>query len=138
DKEGFQIHVHAIGDRAIRDTFDAFEAARRANGARDSRHHIAHIELFDPADIPRFRKLGVIANFQPLWANGDRWITELTEPKLGPERSRWLYPIESVIASGGEYAFGSDWSVSSLNPLDGIEVAVTRCEPEKTRPAWIP
>jgi len=138
DKEGFQIHVHAIGDRAIRDTFDAFEAARRANGPRDSRHHIAHIELFDPADIPRFRKLGVIANFQPLWANGDRWITELTEPKLGPERSRWLYPIESVIASGGEYAFGSDWSVSSLNPLDGIEVAVTRCEPEKTRPAWIP
>jgi predicted amidohydrolase YtcJ len=139
DKEGFQIHVHAIGDRAIRDTFDALEAARRANGARDSRHHIAHIELFDPADIPRFRKLGVIANFQPLWANGDQYITELTEPKLGPERSRWLYPIGSVLASGGEFAFGSDWSVSSMNPFEGMEVAVTRRQPSQgPGPAWIP
>jgi predicted amidohydrolase YtcJ len=139
DKEGFQIHVHAIGDRAIRDTFDAFEAARKANGVRDSRHHVAHIELFDPADIPRFRKLGAIANFQPLWANGDAYITEMTEPKLGPERSRWLYPIGSVVASGGEFAFGSDWSVSSMNPLDGMEVAVTRRELNKgAGPAWIP
>jgi predicted amidohydrolase YtcJ len=139
DKEGFQIHVHAIGDRAIRDTFDAFEAARKANGARDSRHHIAHIELFDPVDIPRFRKLGAIANFQPLWANADPYITELTEPKLGPERSRWLYPIGSVLASGGEFAFGSDWSVSSMNPLEGIQIAVTR-RPLKDGPgpAWIP
>jgi predicted amidohydrolase YtcJ len=139
DKEGFQIHVHAIGDRAIRDAFDAFEAARKANGPRDSRHHIAHIELFDPADIPRFRKLGVIANFQPLWANGDQYITELTEPKLGPERSRWLYPIGSVLASGGEFAFGSDWSVSSMNPLEGMQVAVTRRELGKgAGSAWIP
>jgi predicted amidohydrolase YtcJ len=139
DKEGFQIHVHAIGDRGIRDTFDAFEAARKANGARDSRHHIAHIELFDPVDIPRFRKLGVIANFQPLWANGDAYITELTEPKLGPERSRWLYPIGSVLASGGEFAFGSDWSVSSMNPLEGMQVAVTRRQPAQgPGPAWIP
>ncbi len=139
DKEGFQVHVHAIGDRAIRDTFDAFEAARKANGPRDSRHHIAHIELFDPADIPRFRKLGVIANFQPLWANADKYITELTEPKLGPERSRWLYPIGSVLASGGEFAFGSDWSVSSMNPLEGIQVAVTRRQPAGgPGPAWIP
>jgi predicted amidohydrolase YtcJ len=139
DKEGFQIHVHAIGDRAIRDTFDALEAARKANGARDSRHHIAHIELFDPADIPRFRKLGAIANFQPLWANGDKYITELTEPKLGAERSRWLYPVGSVLASGGEFAFGSDWSVSSMNPLEGMQVAVTRRQPsEGPGPAWIP
>jgi len=139
DKEGFQIHVHAIGDRAIRDAFDAIEAARKANGARDARHHFAHIELFDPADIPRFRKLGVIANFQPLWANGDAYITELTEPKLGPERSRWLYPIGSVLASGAEFAFGSDWSVSSMNPLEGMEVAVTRRQPSLgPGPAWIP
>ncbi len=139
DKEGFQIHVHAIGDRAIRDAFDAIEAARKANGARDARHHFAHIELFDPADIPRFRRLGVIANFQPLWANGDAYITELTEPKLGPERSRWLYPIGSVFASGAEFAFGSDWSVSSMNPLEGMEVAVTRRQPSRgPGPAWIP
>ncbi len=129
DKLGFQIHVHAIGDRAIRDALDALEAARSANGSRDSRHHIAHLELIDPADIPRFRRLGVVANFQPFWANGDKYITELTEPILGPARSRWLYPIASVLAAGGVAAFGSDWSVSSMNPLDGIEVAVTHRQP---------
>ncbi len=139
DKEGFQIHVHAIGDRAIRDALDAVEAAQKANGVRDARHHLAHIELIDPADIPRFRRLGVIANFQPFWANGDKYLTELTEPRLGPERSRWLYPIASVVASGGVVAFGSDWSVSSMNPLDGIEVAVThRQPPEGPGPAWLP
>ena len=138
DREGFQIHVHAIGDRAVRDTLDAFEAARNANGVRDSRHHIAHLELIDPADIPRFRRLGVVANFQPFWANGDRWITEMTEPALGPARSRWIYPIASVAASGGVTAFGSDWSVSSMNPLDGIEVAVTHREPDKgPGPPWL-
>ena len=139
DKEGFQIHVHAIGDRAIRDALDAVEAAQKTNGARDARHHLAHIELIDPADIPRFRRLGVIANFQPFWANGDKYLTELTEPKLGPERSRWLYPIGSVVAAGAVVAFGSDWSVSSMNPLDGIEVAVTRRQPpEGPGPAWLP
>jgi hypothetical protein len=139
DREGFQIHVHAIGDRAIRDTLDALEAAEKANGRRDARHHIAHLELIDPADIPRFRRLGVIANFQPLWANGDKYITEMTEPELGPERSRWIYPIASVIAAGGVTAFGSDWSVSSMNPLEGIEVAVTHREPGNgPGPAWLP
>ncbi len=138
DKEGFQIHIHAIGDRAIRDALDSLEAARKANGARDSRHHLAHIELIDPADIPRFRRLGVIANFQPLWANGDKYLTELTEPKLGPERSRWLYPIGSVAAAGAPFAFGSDWSVSSLNPIEGMAVAVTRRQPsEGPGPAWL-
>jgi len=139
DREGFQIHVHAIGDRGIRDTLDALEAAERANGLRDARHHIAHIELIEPPDIPRFRQLGVVANFQPFWANGDKYITEMTEPTLGPERSRWLYPIASVIGAGGVTAFGSDWSVSSMNPLDGIEVAVTHREPSKgPGPAWLP
>jgi predicted amidohydrolase YtcJ len=139
DKEGFQIHVHAIGDRAIRDTLDALEAAQKANGPRDARHHIAHLELIDPADIPRFRRLGVVANFQPFWAGGDLYLTELTEPELGPERSRWLYPIASVRDSGAVIAFGSDWDVSSLNPLDGIEVAVTHREPGKgDGPPWLP
>src|SRR5258706_13002198 len=93
DKEGFQVHFHAIGDAAIRECLDAVEAARRANGARDSRHHIAHLELFDPADIARFRQLGVIANFQPLWAFADGYIKDLTLPFLEPERQRWLYPM---------------------------------------------
>jgi len=139
DKEGFQIHVHAIGDRAIRASLDAFEKARAANGPRDSRHHISHIELFHPDDIPRFRSLGVVANFQPLWAFADTYITDLTEPQLGPERSRWLYPIKSLKDSGAVLAAGSDWSVSSMNPLDAVQVAVTRRDlraPEG--PSWIP
>jgi predicted amidohydrolase YtcJ len=139
DAKGFQIHVHAIGDRAIRETLDALEAARTANGARDARHHIAHLELIDPADIPRFRSLGVVANFQPFWANGDDYIHKLTEPELGPDRSRWLYPIRSVHDSGAAIAFGSDWDVSSVNPLDGIEVAITHREPDKgAGPPWLP
>ena len=139
DKDGFQIHVHAIGDRAVRDALDAFEAAQKANGVRDARHHIAHLELIDPSDVPRFRRLGVVANFQPFWANGDTYITEMTEPELGPSRSQWIYPIASVEAQGGVTAFGSDWSVSSMNPLDGIEVAITHREPSKgPGPAWLP
>jgi predicted amidohydrolase YtcJ len=139
DREGFQIHVHAIGDRAIRMALDALEAARRANGPRDSRHHIAHLELVDPEDIPRFRRLSVIANFQPFWANGDTYLTEMTEPELGPARSRWLYPIASVLHSGAVVAFGSDWNVTSMNPFDGIEVAVTHRSPSAgPGPAWLP
>lgn len=139
DKAGFQIHVHAIGDRAIRMTLDAMEEARKANGPRDARHHICHLELIDPADIPRFGTLGVVANFQALWAYADTYITQLTEPILGPERSSRLYPIGSVVRSGGLYAGGSDWSVSSLNPLEAIEVAVTRRAPDAAAgPAWLP
>jgi hypothetical protein len=139
DREGFQVHVHAIGDRAIRETLDAFEGARNENGRRDSRHQISHLELFDPSDIPRFRALGVVANFQPLWAYADAYITELTEPVLGPERSRWLYPIRSVADAGAVLAAGSDWSVSSMNPIEAMQVAVTRRRlDDRTGSAWIP
>ncbi len=139
DKAGFQIHIHAIGDRAVRMSLDALEAAREANGPRDSRHHIAHLELIHPADIPRFQALGVVANFQPLWAYPDLYITKLTEPILGPERSRRLYPIGSLVRSGAMVVGGSDWSVSSLNPLVAIQVAVTRRDPEDSAgAAWLP
>jgi hypothetical protein len=126
DAEGFQVHFHAIGDAAIRQSLDAVEAALRANGNLGHRHHISHLELIDPADVPRFRKLGVVANFQPLWALADSYINDLTVPFIGPERARWLYPIGSVHRSGGMIAFGSDWSVSTANPFHEIEVAVTR------------
>jgi predicted amidohydrolase YtcJ len=138
DRDGFQIHVHAIGDRAIRMTLDAFEFARKQNGARDNRNTITHLELIDPADIPRFRPLGVVANFEPLWASGDEYLTRLTEPALGQARSRWLYPIASVIRTGAVVSGGSDWSVSSLNPLEGIEVGITHREPGDRRPPWHP
>jgi hypothetical protein len=139
DREGFQIHIHAIGDRGVRDSLDALEAARKANGPRDARPLLAHIELIEPEDIPRFRRLGVVADFQPLWAWADPYIKELTLPKLGPERSRWLYPIASVASAGAVVAGGSDWSVSSMNPLDAIQVAVTRRGLEEPPgPAFIP
>ncbi len=139
DKEGFQIHVHAIGDRAVRMTLDALEAARLANGPRDARHHIAHLELIDPADIVRFRPLGVAANFQALWAWPDSYITDLTLPVLGPARSRWLYPIGSVARTGAVIAGGSDWPVSSMNPLEAVQVGVTRSRPDDEGGApWIP
>lgn len=139
DREKFQVHIHAIGDRAIRMALDAHEAAQQANGRRDARHHLAHIQLVDPQDIPRFERLGVIANFQSLWAYADTYITELTEPALGPERSRWLYPIGSIMRSGAMIVGGSDWSVSSMNPLDAIQVALTRRGLEdSTGSAWIP
>lgn len=139
DKEGFQIHFHAIGDAAIRHCLDAVEAARRANGSRDARHHISHLELLDPSDIPRFRTLGVIANFQPLWALTDGYMKDLTLPFLEPERARWLYPIRSLQLSGAVLAFGSDWSVSSANPLEEIEVAVLRRGPAgETKETFIP
>jgi predicted amidohydrolase YtcJ len=139
DAAGFQIHVHAIGDRAIRMSLDAFEAAGRANGFRDLRHHIVHLELIDPADIPRFKALGVTANFQALWAYADPYITDLTLPILGPGRSRWLYPIGSVARTGAVIAGGSDWSVSSMNPLEAIQVAMTRRGPDDPPgEAWIP
>ncbi len=129
DREGFQLHFHCIGDAAIRQVFDALEAARRANGARDSRHHLSHIEVFHPDDIPRFRELGAVANFQPLWALAEDYIINLTLPILPPETHRWIYPIGSVLRSGGIVAFGSDWSVSSANPLEEMEVAVRRADP---------
>jgi predicted amidohydrolase YtcJ len=139
DGDGLQIHVHAIGDLAIRMTLDAFAYARARNGAHDSRHSITHLQLIDPDDVPRFRDLGVVANFQALWANGDEYLTKLAEPALGPQRSRWLYPIASVVGSGAVVSGGSDWSVSSLNPLDAIETGITHRPPGDTmQPAWNP
>ena len=126
DGEGFQVHFHAIGDAAVRHTLDAVQVARARNGNRGNRHHVFHLELVDPADIPRFAELDVVANFQPLRANADAYITELTVPYLGPDRSRWLYPLRSVETTGATLAFGSDWSVSTANPFWQIETAVTR------------
>ena len=129
DKAGFQIHFHAIGDNAIRTSLDALEQARKTNSKPDNRHHISHLQQFNPADMPRLQALDVTANFQPLWAVEDDYMTQLTYPKLGPERSQWQYPLGSLHRAGTRIAFGSDWFVSSANPLEGIEVAVTRLEP---------
>jgi predicted amidohydrolase YtcJ len=129
DAEGFQVHIHAIGDRAVRESLSAFEAARKANGNTDNRHHIAHLEVIRPEDIPRFRELGVAANFTGYWAYADAYITDLTLPFIQPELSRWLYPIGSLISDGATVVSGSDWAVSSANPFLQIETAVTRKDP---------
>ncbi|MEO8530678.1 MAG: amidohydrolase [Deltaproteobacteria bacterium] len=130
DAAGLQLHFHAIGDLAVRVALDAIAAAEATNGKHDLRHQLAHLEVIDPADIPRFAALGAIANFQSLWAYPDSYITDLTEPVIGPERSEWLYPIGAVLTAGGMIVGGSDWSVSSMNPLDAIQVGVTRQDPD--------
>jgi predicted amidohydrolase YtcJ len=131
DAEGFQVHIHAIGERAVREALDALEAARAANGANDHRHHIAHIQVVHPDDVPRFHELGVVANAQPLWATLEGQMVNLTIPFLGPERSGWQYPFASLVRSGARLAFGSDWSVSSPNPMWEMAIAVHRKEPRR-------
>lgn len=126
DAEGFQVHFHAIGDRAVRECLDAVEAARRANGPSDTRPHISHIQVIHPDDIPRFAALDVTANAQALWAVHEVQLDELTIPFLGPERSGWQYPFNSLLRSGARLAMGSDWPVSSPNPMLEMEHAVTR------------
>lgn len=126
DELGLQIHIHAIGDAAVRQALDAIEYAARHNGRRDRRPVIAHAQLVDDADIGRFAELGVIPNMQPLWAQMDALMTVLTIPRLGTDRADKQYRIRSIAESGAPLAFGSDWPVSSGKPFDGIAVAVSR------------
>ncbi|HEY9784599.1 MAG TPA: amidohydrolase [Candidatus Obscuribacterales bacterium] len=127
DRCKFQVHIHAIGDRGVRAGLNALEFAQKQNGLRDSRHQMAHLELIHPSDLPRFAKLGVVANYEPFWAYRDSYIKDLTEPLIGPERSSRLYQIHSMLKTGAVVSAGSDWTVSTLNPLEAIQVAVTRC-----------
>lgn len=125
---GFDLHAHAIGDRAVRYALDAVEAVDPAVRA-GRRNHIAHLQVIDPADVPRFAELGVVANAQPLWACNEDQMTELTVPILGPERSAWQYPFASLLRSGARVGCGSDWPVSTPDPWDCLHVAVTRRPP---------
>jgi predicted amidohydrolase YtcJ len=125
DALGFQPHFHAIGDRAVRASLDAVEAARSANGPSDTRPHIAHIQVIHPDDIARFRALDVVANAQPLWALHEGQMDILTIPFLG-DRWIWQYPYRSLRAAGAVLAMGSDWGVSSPDPLLEMHVAVER------------
>lgn len=126
DAEGFQVHFHAIGDRAVRECLDAVEHAIGRNGRGGNRHHIAHIQVVHPEDIPRFRELGVAANMQSLWAALEPQMVDLTLPFLGDPRSAWQYPFGDLLRSGAVLAAGSDWSVSTPDPLAAIHVAVNR------------
>ncbi|RNG26509.1 amidohydrolase [Streptomyces botrytidirepellens] len=130
DAHGFQVHFHALGDRAVREALDAVEAARTANGHRDTRPHLAHLQVVHPSDIPRFRTLGATANIQPLWAAHEPQMDELTLPFLSAERGGWQYPFGGLLRAGATLAAGSDWPVSSPDPLEGIHVAVNRRLPD--------
>lgn len=139
DALGFQCHVHTIGDRAVRVALDALEAAARANGPRDRRPVLAHLQLVAPADRPRLAAIGVVANAEPLWAQLDGVMEVLTVPRLGDERALTQYPWASLARDGVRLSFGSDWPVSSADPWEGLAVACSRQTPER-RPegGWTP
>ncbi|HET7851334.1 MAG TPA: amidohydrolase, partial [Methyloceanibacter sp.] len=134
DAAGLTVHVHAIGDRAVRTTLDAFAAARAANGDRDNRHQIAHLQLVDPADFPRFKELGVMADMQLEWAKREPATEGPLEPYLGPDRYRYLYPAGSLHRAGATIIGSSDWDISSYNPFRAFQTGVTRGGGKGRRP----
>ena len=138
DETGFQVHFHALGDRAVRHGLDAIEAAIRANGDNGRRHHLAHIQVVDRADIPRFAALGAGANAQPLWARHEDQMDVLTIPFLEPTAAGHQYPWRSLLDAGATLTFGSDWNVSSPDPLLGIGTAVSRTRPTSRPEPFLP
>jgi predicted amidohydrolase YtcJ len=128
--EGFQLHFHAIGDRAVSTALDAL-AGLPAEQRRAGRHHIAHLQFIAPPDMGRFRALDAVANFQPLWACADPQMEEMTMPFVGPERAAWQYQIGALARTGTRIAFGSDWPISSADPLQEMHVAVNRVLSER-------
>jgi predicted amidohydrolase YtcJ len=126
DKAGLIIHVHALGDRAVKETLNGIEAARKANGNSGLPHTLTHIQLADPEDFPRFHQLGVVAALQLLWANAGPETIELVKPYLDPELYRWQYPARSLLDSGALISGASDWFVSSPNVFEAIYEAETR------------
>jgi predicted amidohydrolase YtcJ len=133
DALGFQVHFHAIGERAVRESLDALEGTWRGN-----RHHIAHLQIVTPQDVPRFAALGVTANLQALWATHHAQMDELCIPFLGEERSSWQYPFADLVRQGTRLAGGSDWPVSSPDPWQAMHVAVNRTEPPNSVHAGYP
>ena len=131
DKSGLQLHLHAIGDAAVRQALNVVEAVIAANPKWDRRPVITHAQLIDPIDLPRFASLGVIANFQPLWTYLDPMNKDLILPRIGETRNNQQYQLRSVADSGAEISFGSDWPITDFTPLSALAVPVHRQSPEK-------
>jgi predicted amidohydrolase YtcJ len=132
-ENGFQPHFHALGDRAVRDALNALEAV---NG--DTRPHLAHLQVVHPDDIPRFKELGATANLQPYWAAHEPQMDDLTIPFLDPALAARQYPFGDLHRSGARLAGGSDWPVSTPDPLQGIHVAVNRVHHGDDRESFLP
>ena len=127
DRRGFQISVHAIGDGAVRCVLDSYEVASNVNGKRDSRHRIEHIELIDPADIPRFHELGIVASVQPVHPPGcANFPLEPTISIIGKDQWENAYLWRTLVENGAQICFASDWPIAAVEPLIGIETAITR------------
>lgn len=129
DAAGMQVHFHALGDRAVRDALDAVAAARKANGPSDNRHHLAHLQIVTEADAARFADLGAVANLQMLWATHEDQIDTLTLPFMQEGQEARQYPFGDLVRGGARLAAGSDWPVSSANPIEAIMIGVTRVAP---------
>jgi len=139
DKAGYQIFLHAIGDRGIAMALSAYEHAARANGTNGRRHRIEHVEVPRPEDLPRFKALGVIASTQALFANPDQNHFGVYVPTLGPARAARAMPFKAIDDAGIVQAFGSDWPVFTCEVLRGIYCAATRMTPEGNPPGgWEP
>jgi predicted amidohydrolase YtcJ len=126
DKRGVQLFTHAVGDYAIRTALDTYELAERKNHTKDHRPRIEHIETIAGTDIPRFAKLGVVASMQPLHAYPDADTLDVWARNIGPDRAARAWLWKSIADDGGRYAFGSDWPIVTLNPWQGVQIAVTR------------
>jgi predicted amidohydrolase YtcJ len=139
DEEGFQVMLHAIGDKAIDMALNAYAYAEKTNGTSGRRHRIEHVEVPKLSDLPRFRELGVIASTQPMFANPDATTLGNFAVLLGPERAAHADSFRIFDDAGAVQAFGSDWPVFAFPPLPAIYCAVTRMTPEGT-PAggWYP
>ncbi|BDI23902.1 amidohydrolase [Herbiconiux sp. L3-i23] len=138
DRRGLDVHMHAVGDRAVRDGLDAIAAARKANGRGRGRDQIAHAMFVSDADIARFRELDVTLNIQPVWAASDFLDFDRYEAMVGPAVMATLYRFETLGETGLRWSIGSDWPVSSPAPLDAITAGARRAlhEPATTRPEW--
>ncbi|HEY1106883.1 MAG TPA: amidohydrolase [Agromyces sp.] len=129
DAQGQQVHMHALGDRAVREALDAVAAARTANGPSDGRHHLAHLQVVAEAETGRFAELDAVANLQMLWATHEDQIDDLTLPFLQDGQEARQYPFGDLVRDGARLAAGSDWPVSSADPMAAIHIAVTRVAP---------
>ncbi|WP_269936659.1 amidohydrolase [Arthrobacter sp. HY1533] len=134
DAAGLQVHFHALGDKAVRDALDALDAARAVNGETDGRHQLAHLQIVQESDTERFAPLGAVANLQALWACHEDQLDDLTLPFLQEGAVARQYPFGDLAKNGARLAAGSDWPVSSANPLEAIDIAVNRISPGNDAP----